>query len=404
MAKRSSTGLVVALILTLFTLLPLSGRAETSLYKASPLSGSRIFFQKGCAQCHSILDVGGKVGPDLGKVKLNYSFFGVASSMWNHAPKMLNKFVTLDISFPKLTREEMDALITFLSYLNYLERPSDPDRGGELFKEKKCALCHSVGGMGGKVGPALDRFHIYRSPIFITTALWNKSTKMAATMQELGVERPEFAGNEIMDIMAFIRENAGIAHAEDKTIYAPPGDPKVGESLFREKRCLSCHSIHGTGGKVGPDLGRADLRISFTEIAGRMWNHGPKMWEAMSSEKVPVPQFSETEMSDVLSYIYFSAIQEREGRPLKGELLIKEKGCNACHPVAGKGGDPNLAPDLARKSSELKLNSPSKVITEMWNHIQPMGKRVEEMGMTWPTINSSEMADITAYIVKFSKP
>jgi cytochrome c2 len=393
---------IVAAISLSFTLPPAG--AQTSVYLGNPLSGSRIFFQKGCANCHSILDVGGNIGPDLGKVELNYSFFGIASIMWNHAPKMLNKFVAMDISFPRLSSEEMDALITFLSYLNYLERPSDPERGGELFREKKCVRCHSVGGTGGSVGPKLDKFRPYQSPIFITAAFWNKAPEMAKTMLSMGIERPEFKGNEIMDIMAYIREEAIGADAEYKRVYVPPGDPRAGKTLVKEKKCLHCHSIHGEGGEIGPDLGKPGLRISFTEIAGRMWNHGPKMWLAMSEENIDIPKFSETEMSDVLSYIYFAAIQEKGGNPLNGELLIKEKGCNTCHPVAGKGGDPDLAPDFAERSSELGLDTPTKVITEMWNHIQSMSKRVEEMGMTWPTINSHDMADITSYIVRLAKP
>ncbi len=396
--------LVVVTIMILFASIQSLASAQISEYQRNPLSGSQVFFQKGCAGCHSILDVGGNIGPDLGKVELNYSFFGIASIMWNHAPNMLNKFEAMDISFPELSSEEMDALITFLSYLNYMERPSDPERGRELFTQRKCLRCHSVGGIGGNAGPALDRFRPYQSPVFITTAFWNKAQKMAEAMLEMGIKRPVFEGNEIMDIMAFIRENAEVARGDYRRIYTPPGDPKAGEALLEKKRCTHCHNINGERKGIGPDLGKSDLRISFTKIAGRMWNHGPKMWRAMSKENIPVPKFSETEMSDVLSYIYFAAIQERAGNPLNGELLIFEKGCNSCHPIAGKGGDADLAPDLAEISSELELNTPTKVITEMWNHIQSMGLSVEEVGMAWPTIDSREMADITSYIVRLAKP
>jgi len=399
--KVSVVMVMVFLILSIYS----PAGAKTSYYHGSPLSGRQVFFQKGCVRCHSILGVGGKIGPDLGKVELNYSFFGIAAIMWNHAPKMLNKFKTMNISFPKLSNEEMDALITFLSYLNYLERPSDVNKGRELFREKNCIKCHSVGGKGGDVGPALDGFRPYQSPIFITTAFWNKAPKMARTMLDLGIKRPEFKSNEIMDIMAFIRQEALVANGKYERIYAPPGNPERGLRLMKEKNCLHCHSIHGTGGAIGPDLGNSKLRLSFTQIAGRMWNHGPKMWKAMSNENIPIPKFSETEMSDVLSYIYLAAIQEKGGNPLNGELLIQEKGCNNCHPIAGKGGVADLvAPDFVEKASELKLNSPTKVVTEMWNHIQSMGMRVEEMGMTWPTIDPHELSDITAYLVRLAKP
>lgn len=396
--------LIVLIFMGLFHLLPWRACAEVPLYQENPLGGSRVFFQKGCAKCHSILNVGGKIGPDLGKVELNYSFFGIAAIMWNHAPKMLVKFTELDITFPELYPGEMAALISFLSYLNYLERSSNPDRGRELFEEKRCIKCHSVGRIGGDVGPELDKFRPYQSPIFITTAFWNKAPKMAEKMLELGVERPEFSGGEIVDIMTFIREEAIATDDKRRRIYAPPGNPRAGEVLFREKRCIHCHTIQGEGGEIGPNLGDPDLRKSFTGLAERLWNHGPKMWEAMKKEGVSIPEFSETEMSDVLSYIYYGALQEREGDPESGKRLIGEKGCDNCHPIRGKGGDPDLAPDLAEKSSKVGLDSPLKVITELWNHIQSMGKRVEEKGMTWPTFESHEMADITSYIVRLATP
>jgi mono/diheme cytochrome c family protein len=222
-------------------------------------------------------------------------------------------------------------------------------------------------------------------------------------MLELNIKRPQFKDNEIMDIMAFIRQDALVKDGEYKRIYAPPGNPERGLTLMKEKNCLRCHSIHGKGGTIGPDLGNSKLRLSFTQIAGRMWNHAPTMWKVMARENIPIPKFSETEMSDVLSYIYLAAIQEKGGNPLNGKLLLQEKGCNNCHPIAGKGGIADLvAPDFVEKAAELELNSPTKVVTEMWNHIQPMGKRVEEMGMTWPTISPREISDITAYLVSLA--
>ena len=35
--------------------------------------------------------------------------------------------------------------------------PGTPERGEKLFRDKQCAVCHTIGGKGGKVGPELGR-------------------------------------------------------------------------------------------------------------------------------------------------------------------------------------------------------------------------------------------------------
>lgn len=43
----------------------------------------------------------------------------------------------------------------FLSLLGTTVQ-ADPQRGEKLYKKNLCSACHSLGGKGGKVGPALD--------------------------------------------------------------------------------------------------------------------------------------------------------------------------------------------------------------------------------------------------------
>jgi putative heme-binding domain-containing protein len=44
-------------------------------------------------------------------------------------------------------------------------------------------------------------------------------------------------------------------HALEKILFAQPGDPYAGESIFTV-RCASCHKLFFKGGEVGPDLTR----------------------------------------------------------------------------------------------------------------------------------------------------
>jgi len=48
-----------------------------------------------------------------------------------------------------------------------------------------------------------------------------------------------------------------------------PGAPVVslGEKLFREKMCMSCHTLDGKGGSIGPEL----TKVGFKAINNEIW-------------------------------------------------------------------------------------------------------------------------------------
>ncbi len=126
------------------------------LIPGDPLEGSRLFSGKGCLGCHAVHGVGGTTGPDLGRGGLNRPLLEIAAVMWNHAPGMERVFEEKRVVRPTFKPGEMASLLAFLYYLGSLNPPGDADAGARLFAEKRCVQCHSLGGVGGKVGPALD--------------------------------------------------------------------------------------------------------------------------------------------------------------------------------------------------------------------------------------------------------
>ena len=40
-----------------------------------------------------------------------------------------------------------------------------------------------------------------------------------------------------------------------------PGRIEVGAAIFEQYQCRGCHTLHGAGGRVGPDLTRAGARL-----------------------------------------------------------------------------------------------------------------------------------------------
>lgn len=387
----------VALLLALVLLpsawgLPARLAAEeglSALLGADPVEGGRLFIQKGCFGCHAVQGVGGTIGPDLGRGIPNRPLLEIAGVMWNHSPRMDQVFRERRMPRPVLEPAEMANLLAFLYYLGSFDPPGDPGTGARLFAQKGCQGCHALGGRGGRVGPALDRFGQYATPLPLTAALWNRGPAMAAKMREKGVPRPSFQRNDIPDLLAYIRSASGVAGRT----YAVPGNPRRGEELFTQKRCVECHAVHGEGGKVGPDLG-VELRGGLTRIAGTMWNHGPKMWATMAERGIEVPALKTEEMADLISYLYFLQFVEPRGDVRRGAAVYRDKACGACHVgVAGmKGGAPRLEQLIQ------KFDSPLALVTAMWNHAGKMQAAAAERNLAWPALKGGEMADLVAHL------
>lgn len=362
----------------------------SAILPGNPLEGSRLFTGKGCLSCHSVHGVGGTTGPDLGRGILNRPLLDIAGVMWNHSPGMEHVFQEKRLARPRLEAAEMASLLAFLYYLGSLDPPGDAEVGARLFRQKGCQTCHSVGGQGGHIGPELDQYSRYASPLHLTAGLWRRGRAMAAKMEDRRVPRPSFEGNDIPNLLAYIRSAGG----SSERVYVPPGNPKHGEELFTEKRCVECHAVRSHGGKVGPDLGLT-VKGSLMRIAGTMWNHGPRMWAKMAERGIEVPSLGTGEMGDLISYLYFFQFIDPPGDPRRGWVVYKEKRCGACHAATGAGKP--VAPPFADLVE--KLATPLEVVTAMWNHAGKMEAKMSEENVAWPVLKGGEMADLLDYLL-----
>lgn len=359
-----------------------------SLLPQNPLEGSRLFAEKGCLGCHSVQSVGGHGGPDLGRGRLSRPLLEIAGVMWNHSPRMESAFRERHIARPRFDAKEMASLLAFLYALGSFDETGDAASGARLFRDRQCSRCHSVGGVGGGVGPALDRFGAFASPLYLTSALWNSGQKMSAKMKELNVPRPVFEGKDIADLLAYIRREGGGL----ERIYAEPGNPRRGESLFVSRGCSRCHAVNGEGGP-GPDLGR-ELKGSLMQVAGAMWNHGPAMWARMGEKGVRSPQLTPEETGDLISYLYFLQFVDQPGDARRGLAVYREARCATCHEsvIGGKRKAPSLTAPGERLKSSLEI------VASMWNHGAQMEQVMAEVNVAWPTLRGTEMADLIAYL------
>lgn len=357
-----------------------------------PLEGTEHFTKKGCDKCHMIEGHGGSFGPDLAHSDLNGSLLDIASLMWNHSPQMSSMMNDLRVVPPRFTGQELAELAAYVFYIAYFDKPGDIGEGKKVFSRKGCANCHRVGGVGTSIGPNLAHLKKYVSPIFLAQEMWNHGTAIKARMDELNVTWPEFDGNEISHLMAFLRDAS--ADTTSQRIFMRPGSPETGEKLFRKKRCTTCHLVLGNGKEIGPDLAQSGFHKSVTSVAAVMWNHGPAIWERMDEIGLAIPTFKDNEMADLIAFLYFLRFFENEPDIARGEMLFSQKGCQSCHhfgeaTVEGSASLSNLYEDATTVD----------IAANMWNHAGEMSTKMTRKKLQWPRLMKGEMNDLLQYIL-----
>jgi cytochrome c2 len=371
-------------------LLPTATRAQPPVavppeWVASP--GWTVFVDKGCAACHRVRGVGdGSVGPDLAAAPASRGLFELGAAMWNHQSKMGAAMREARIQRPTLTALEFSNLAGFLFTTQYGAASGDPVKGSRLFTAKSCAQCHAVGGRGASVGPALDAFKRLKSPILLAAAMWNHGPSMAEKMARGNLSWPTFRGTELSDLAAYIVSAARGPGGE--SVLVVPGVPDRGAKLFVDKGCATCHD------STAPRLSGRAHRVSPTEFAGLMWNHGPRMWDTMRERGLTAPLLTGPEMADIAAYLYATYyFDSTSGRVARGRELVEQKGCLSCHAIYRKGG--KTASDLATHNV---VGTVSGQIAAMWNHGRYMESEGRRQSVTLPALTSHELADLSAYL------
>lgn len=175
------------------------------------------------------------------------------------------------------------------------------------------------------------------------------------------------------------------------------GNPVRGAALFSGLGCNSCHSLYGVGPGVGPDLAKLpSTNWNPVRLVADMWSHSPQMWEKMQDAQFGMPRISESDMLDLLTYLYLIRYVDQPGDSEKGKVLFSSKRCANCH--SPSEGQPRIAPDLAH----LEGDTPILWAQRMWNHGRGMQQAMVEKNIAWPTFQGQEMVDLLTYIQQTS--
>ncbi len=158
--------------------LPQTRTLKPEFAAASAETGKQLFSLKGCAGCHQ----GNKSLERRGGARTMNDF---AAAMWNHSRSMRQKA-------PELRPEEMQRLVGYVWSLQFFQDPGNAARGKRVF-EGRCAACHNTPPASAK------------SSFGLVAGLWDHGPTMLSKMQQRNVVWPRFKGNEMADLLAYLR-------------------------------------------------------------------------------------------------------------------------------------------------------------------------------------------------------
>jgi len=364
--------------------------ASTSEEIGDPMDGKALLTSKGCMTCHSLWGAGGELGPDFARVSANKNLPEILGDFWNHTPKMIEHAGGEGIKWPRFDREEMEDVISYLYYLNIFDSPGDPDMGSVVFRRKACDYCHSVGSFGKKRVKSLDHFSQYLTPMPLAQAMWNKGPQMTRMQNEVGIEMPWFEGREMADIQAFIRRFGD--RGEVETEFREPPNPFKGEVVFRDKGCARCHPLSKESARGEIPLEMVAFKKTLSEISGILWNHSYKMESRMRATGIEFPVFRETEMEDLIAFLYYYHFYREVGDEANGRKIFDQKGCSSCHDAADVADRVRLEGSRAIKDYYIGF------ATAMWNHAPTMQEMLRLRKIQWPKFYGKEMRDLVTFI------
>jgi cytochrome c2 len=235
--------------------------------------GRQAFAAKGCADCHGISSAGTAGAPPVTEWDSLSSPIDLSRQMWNHAPRMNEKFSKDNRKWPQLTAQNLTDILVYIQNLPNAKRlppsfsPASAETGKQLFEVKGCADCHTGSN-------SLARHTAARGMNDFAAAMWNHAQSM--------LQKPPALNREEMERI--------VGYVWSLQFFDEPASAARGKKVYTAK-CAACHQTAPPAATQG----------AFGLISG-LSEHGPKMLAEMKGKQVSWPRFDGTEMADLLAY------------------------------------------------------------------------------------------------------
>jgi nitric oxide reductase subunit C len=200
--------------------------------------------------------------------------------------------------------------------------------GKALIEKFNCATCHQIVGTGGRIGPSLDGVGGRRSREFIRDHISDPvqhASQYSAEFQRGGELMPKVPASpqEVDQMAAYLLTLSYRSAATPVPHPASTGIPEMnpayvpaemtpsaaeGKKLYTDAGCLSCHSISGSGGDVGPAMDGVGTRRSPMWLVRHITNPEkhiatqPEVHETKTS-MMPPTELTPIEIAKIVDYL-----------------------------------------------------------------------------------------------------
>jgi cytochrome c2 len=352
--------------------------------KADTAAGRALFGELRCVSCHAVEGRGGTMGPELtrigDKVRREWLFSFLKDPHREQPDTAMLQYRLKDEEVRDLTAFLLDEYKTPGAEAETVPAPYQEPRavqeGQTAFVRHGCYGCHRLAGLSetGKIGPSLagvadrdpDQLPYGRNVVRRTTdnyiflkLLLPDALGTPSLMPTLGFTPVQAA--TITVALAGLRKAdlpaSRVVKLAPPAPYRPQG--RFGEIVARY-RCLSCHSIGGSGGDLSTvPLDRIGSQLQSDYLVRYLLNPGAV--RVSVEARMPVFHMLPEEAKTIADYAaatfldddldrYDARFTPAEAR--RGEQLYRQLGCVGCHQINMQGG--YVGPDLSNTGRRLR--------------------------------------------------
>jgi cytochrome c2 len=352
--------------------------------KADTDNGRFLFRELRCVSCHAVNGRGGTMGPELtligDKVRRDWLFSFLKDPHRTQPDTAMLEYRLTDSQIRDLTAFLLEEYRTpggraESAAAPYQEAKAVAD-GREVFIRRGCYGCHRLDGIAekGKIGPSLAGI-ADRDPEQLPYG--DKVVRRTAENYIfLKLRQPDALGSpSLMPTFSFTPVQAATITVALETLhkadlpasrvvkrtppapYQPRG--RFGELVTRY-RCLSCHSIGGSGGDLSTvPLDRIGSQLQHDYLVNYLLNPGAVRVsvEARMPHFHMLPEEAKT-IADYAAAVFLDDELDRYAARFtaadvhRGEGLYQQLGCVGCHQLNMEGG--YVGPDLSNTGKRLR--------------------------------------------------